>query len=84
MDEKGNGNNSGGADTNYSFLTFLHGPRSCIGQGFARGELLCLVAAWVGCFETSFEVAGTKVEVRNGLASRPADLSVRVKVLESW
>ncbi|KAL9006362.1 MAG: hypothetical protein Q9188_000898 [Gyalolechia gomerana] len=84
MDEKGNGNNSGGADTNYSFMTFLHGPRSCIGQGFAKGELLCLVAAWVGCFETAYEVPGTKVEVRNGLASRPADLSVRVKVLEPW
>ncbi|KAL8942671.1 MAG: hypothetical protein Q9216_001525 [Gyalolechia sp. 2 TL-2023] len=84
MDEKGNGNNSGGADTNYSFMTFLHGPRSCIGQGFAKGELLCLVAAWVGCLETVYEVPGTKVEVRNGLASRPADLSVRVKALEPW
>ncbi|KAL8695760.1 MAG: hypothetical protein Q9201_007965 [Fulgogasparrea decipioides] len=84
LDEKGNSNNSGGADTNHSFLTFLHGPRSCIGQGFAKGELLCLVAAWVGCFDTAFEVAGTLVRVRNGLASRPDDLGVKVKVLESW
>lgn len=28
----------------YSFLTFLHGPRSCIGQEFARNELRCLLA----------------------------------------
>ncbi|KAK4994245.1 hypothetical protein LTR28_000952, partial [Elasticomyces elasticus] len=28
--------NKGGADSNYSFLTFLHGPRSCIGQAFAK------------------------------------------------
>ncbi|RDA95936.1 hypothetical protein CP533_5897 [Ophiocordyceps camponoti-saundersi (nom. inval.)] len=32
--------------SNYGFLTFLHGPRSCIGAGFARAELACLVAAW--------------------------------------
>ena len=30
--------NSGGAESNYSFLTFLHGPRSCIGQSFAKSE----------------------------------------------
>ncbi|KAL8786457.1 MAG: hypothetical protein Q9213_002773 [Squamulea squamosa] len=71
-------------DNNYAFMTFLHGPRSCIGQGFARGELLCLVAAWVSCFETSFEVDGYQIEVKNGLTPRPAGLSVRVKVLEEW
>ena len=38
----------------YANLTFLHGPRSCVGQSFARGELACLVAAWVTAFETSF------------------------------
>ncbi|KAL8766987.1 MAG: hypothetical protein Q9209_006399 [Squamulea sp. 1 TL-2023] len=26
-------------DNNYAFMTFLHGPRSCIGQGFARDFL---------------------------------------------
>lgn len=26
-------NNNGGVKSNYSLLTFLHGPRSCIGQG---------------------------------------------------
>lgn len=47
----GNGNGEegkrGGADSNYSFLTFLHGPRSCIGQKFSQYELACLLAAWV-------------------------------------
>ena len=33
-------NNSGNASNNYAMLTFLHGPRSCIGQGFARAELM--------------------------------------------
>lgn len=40
-------NNTGGAASNYAQMTFLHGPRSCIGQGFARAELRCLIAAFV-------------------------------------
>ncbi|KAF2162367.1 hypothetical protein M409DRAFT_69247 [Zasmidium cellare ATCC 36951] len=44
-------NNTGGTHSNYAFLTFLHGPRSCIGQGFAKAELRLLVAAFVACFE---------------------------------
>lgn len=41
----------GGASSNYAFLSFLHGPRSCIGQSFAKAEFACLLAAWVGKFE---------------------------------
>ncbi|KAM3544617.1 hypothetical protein ARSEF1564_002485 [Beauveria bassiana] len=41
----------GGASSNYVFLSFLHGPRSCIGQSFAKAEFACLLAAWVGRFE---------------------------------
>ncbi|KAK8140988.1 hypothetical protein G3M48_001110 [Beauveria asiatica] len=41
----------GGASSNYAFLSFLHGPRSCIGQSFAKAEFACLLAAWVGRFE---------------------------------
>ncbi|KAK3191788.1 hypothetical protein K4F52_002214 [Lecanicillium sp. MT-2017a] len=44
----------GGATSNYAFLSFLHGPRSCIGQAFAKAEFACLLAAWVGKF--SFEL----------------------------
>merc|ERR1711904_15807 len=47
IDADGRVNNSGGVTSNYSIMTFLHGPRSCIGQGFARSELKCLVAALV-------------------------------------
>jgi cytochrome P450 len=49
--DDGKPNNSGGAASNYSQLTFLHGPRSCIGQNFAKAELRCIVAAFVGAFE---------------------------------
>ncbi|OAA73378.1 cytochrome P450 78A3 [Cordyceps fumosorosea ARSEF 2679] len=41
----------GGASSNYAFMSFLHGPRSCIGMSFAKGEFACLLAAWVGRFE---------------------------------
>ena len=41
--------NSGGAESNYAFLTFLHGPRSCIGQSFAKAEF-----AWYVPFSISF------------------------------
>ncbi|WPG99053.1 cytochrome p450 3a16 [Acrodontium crateriforme] len=34
-----------------SVLTFLHGPRSCIGQTFSRAELKCLVVSMVTRFE---------------------------------
>lgn len=45
----------GGAKSVYSQITFLHGPRSCIGQGFARAELKCLVAAMVRRFSWVME-----------------------------
>lgn len=51
IDEKGHANNNGGATSNYCLLTFLHGPRSCIGQKFAQAELRALVAAFVAKFE---------------------------------
>ncbi|KAJ8109601.1 hypothetical protein ONZ43_g6090 [Nemania bipapillata] len=34
VDGRGHPNNSGGAKSNYDFLTFLHGPRSCIAKAF--------------------------------------------------
>ena len=51
IDADGTSNNTGGATSNYSYMTFLHGPRSCIGQAFARSELKCLLAAVVGRYE---------------------------------
>jgi cytochrome P450 len=49
----GKANNSGGVDSSY--MTFLHGPHSYIGRHFSRAELACLIAIWVGQFETEFE-----------------------------
>ncbi|KAK5662466.1 hypothetical protein OQA88_8377 [Cercophora sp. LCS_1] len=44
-------NNTGGVASNYAQLTFLHGPRACIGQGFAKAELRCLLAAFAARFD---------------------------------
>ncbi|KAI9672958.1 MAG: hypothetical protein M1817_003122 [Caeruleum heppii] len=81
----GRANHMGGSDSNYSFLTFLHGPRSCIGQSFARAEFACLLAAVVGRFDFEFADPNYHVEVKSGITARPADgLMVRLKLLEDW
>jgi len=80
---------NGGAESNYAFLTFLHGPRSCIGREFARAEFACLVAAWVG--RLAFEVADKemldedKIEIKGGITARPAHgMHIRMTALEGW
>lgn len=78
-------NNTGGAESNYSFLTFLHGPRSCIGQSFAKAEFACLVAALVGRFEMELEDKNLEVKIQGGVTAKPKNgLRVRMKVLEGW
>lgn len=77
--------NKGGADSNYSFLTFLHGPRSCIGLSFSRAEFACLLAAWVGRFETSFENDDYVLEIKGGVTSKPkGGLCVKLNEIKDW
>jgi cytochrome P450 len=71
MDQNGRANMSGGADSNYSFLTFLHGPRSCIGERFARAELRALLAALVGSFEFQMADPEEKIVVGGTVTSKP-------------
>lgn len=81
----GTGNNTGGAPSNYALMTFLHGPRSCIGQGFARSELKCLLAAVVGRYE--FELTKDKeTYFPAGLVtSKPnGGMWIRVREVEGW
>lgn len=81
----GTPNNTGGATSNYSIMTFLHGPRSCIGQGFARAELKCLLAALVGRY--TFEVTRErKTYYPDGVVtSKPANgMWLKVKEVEGW
>ncbi|GAB7355477.1 hypothetical protein MBLNU459_g5974t1 [Dothideomycetes sp. NU459] len=78
-------NNSGGASSNYAFLTFLHGPRSCIGQGFAKAELRCLVAAFVGCFEMAMARPDEKIVPHGVITTKPEKgMHLRLRHLQGW
>lgn len=77
--------NTGGAVSNYAFLTFLHGPRSCIGQGFAKAELACLLAATVGRFEMELKYPDAKLELREGATVSPKDgVLTKLTLLDGW
>ncbi|KAL3479963.1 cytochrome P450 [Aspergillus californicus] len=77
--------NTGGASSNYAFMTFLHGPRGCIGQGFAKAELACLVAAVVGRFHVELKDPDAKLELKMSAAVSPLDgVLARFTVLEGW
>ncbi|KAI9053519.1 hypothetical protein LZ554_002474 [Drepanopeziza brunnea f. sp. 'monogermtubi'] len=80
---------NGGAQSNYSYLTFLHGPRSCIGQAFAKAEFMALLAAWVGRFEFAIgdgeELNEGSVLIKGGVTAKPAKgMYVKTKVVEGW
>lgn len=75
--------NSGGAVSNYATLTFLHGPRSCIGQKFATSELACLVAAFVGKYEFELAYPDEEIVIKGGITARPKDgMRLKVKPVE--
>lgn len=75
LDADGKANNKGGAESNFAFLTFLHGPRSCIGQRFAQAEFECLLAGWLMRFETKFEegnpLARGEFDIKGGVTAKP-------------
>ncbi|KAK3679776.1 hypothetical protein LTR78_000152 [Recurvomyces mirabilis] len=76
---------NGGASSNYSYMTFLHGPRSCIGQSFAKGEFASLLAVLVGCFEMELADPGKEIKIVTGLTSRPkGGLNVRMQRVSGW
>jgi cytochrome P450 len=79
-DEPTKFNNHGGAQSNFSFLIFLHGPRSCIGQGFAKAELRSLVASWVLGFEFEMKDPNEKIIPAGNVALKPkGGLHLRVR-----
>lgn len=78
-------NNSGGVESNYANLTFLHGPRSCIGQGFAKAELRALIAAFVGCFEMEMGDPEEVVVPHGVVTAKPKNgMNLRLKSLGGW
>ncbi|KAI0408955.1 cytochrome P450 [Xylaria palmicola] len=80
---------SGGATSNYAFMTFLHGPRSCIGQAFAKAEFACILAGWVGHFafelKNKEEMDERKVEIKGGITARPRNgIYVHATIVDGW
>jgi cytochrome P450 len=93
LDEDGHGESSNSKSassrSNYATLTFLHGPRSCIGQSFSKAELAILVATLVGRFEFALADESqrdeAKLKLRRGATNRPVDgLHVKVTPVEGW
>ena len=82
----GEGNaQTGGQSSNYSQLTFLHGARSCIGQGFAKAELKCLAAALVGRFEIEMADPNLVVYPAGVITTKPVNgMRLRFKAVEGW
>lgn len=77
--------NTGGAASNYAMLTFSHGPRSCIGQSFAKAELACLLAAFVGKFEFEMRDPNEEIDIQGGVTARPRNgMHVKLKVVGGW
>jgi cytochrome P450 len=75
--------NTGGAESNFAVTTFLHGPRSCIGMAFAKGEFACLVAAMVGRFEMELEDPAWELKIQGGITARPrGGLRVKLRAVE--
>lgn len=80
INESGQADNKGGAESNYSYLTFLHGPRACVGKQFAQAEFACLLAAWVGAFETELRDPDEKLDIVSHIVQRPRNgMNVRIK-----
>lgn len=81
----GKANNHGGVSSNYANLTFLHGPRSCIGEKFAKAELRALMAAFVGSFEMGMADPNEVPVVAGAITSKPRDgMRLRLQRVYGW
>jgi cytochrome P450 len=77
--------NTGGAKSNYAQITFLHGPRSCIGMGFAKAEFKCLLAAVTGSFEMRMADPDEKVWPAGVITTKPVHgMHLKMKKIEGW
>ena len=74
--------NTGGANSNFALMTFLQGPKNCIGQNFARSEFACLVAGWVQGFHSELVSPDQELKIANvgGAVTLRAKDGVNVKV----
>lgn len=77
-------NKSGGTKSNFSELTFLHGPRACIGRDFAKAELRCAVAGVIGKFEIELHT-DEEPRVQGVITMKPeGGMYLRFKPIQGW
>lgn len=78
-------NKHGGASTNFAQITFLHGPRACIGKDFAKSEFRCAVAGLFGQFQLELEDPMQKITFGGTLTSQPIEgMHLKLTKLEDW
>ncbi|KAF8851573.1 putative P450 monooxygenase [Acephala macrosclerotiorum] len=83
--ETGNPNNHGGQRSNYANMTFLHGPRSCIGEKFARSELKALIAVMTGTFQMHMADPTEKKVPGGVITNKPKDgMRLKLQVVDGW
>ena len=67
----------------YANMTFLQGPRNCIGQQLARIQFATILAVWVAELEFEFEDGETNDEeiedVQGAVSNVPKDFNVKVR-----
>ncbi|KAK9371303.1 cytochrome P450 [Lipomyces kononenkoae] len=67
----------------YSFLTFIQGPRACIGRKFSEIEFKCLLIALIGRFEFAERNPGEAPALRSIITTKFVDgLHLKVKYAE--
>lgn len=67
----------------FSNITFLHGPRSCIGQSFSRNELKCLLISMVMKFDIKMADPDEKIETGGLITIKPKNgLKLRLEELD--
>lgn len=75
---------TGGAQSPFAYVTFLHGPRSCIGKSFAQLEMKCLLAPLVARFRFEPAYVGQTVEMAGFVTIKPkGGLRLRVHDLRA-
>jgi cytochrome P450 len=82
IDANGRPNSTGGGEI--SILTFLHGPRGCIGENFSKAELRCLIASMVSQFEWTLDMPKEDVVPAGAITIRPANgLHLKLKEVKA-
>ncbi|KAK9464070.1 cytochrome P450 [Lipomyces oligophaga] len=73
------------ADNAFAYLTFLQGPRSCIGRRFAEIEFKCILAGFVGRFEFGEAVPNQPIHRSFVVTVKPTDgLPLKVGIVDGW